>query len=36
VQTRFQIFKQQTTQNPMQQLERKQSPALQPPPQPNR
>jgi aminopeptidase N len=35
VQTRFQIFKQQTTQNPMQQLERKQSPALQPPPKPN-
>jgi hypothetical protein len=35
VQTRFQIFKQQTTQNPMQQLERKQPPALQPPPKPN-
>lgn len=30
--TRFQIFKQQTTQNPMQQLERKQPPATQPPP----
>ncbi|HVG28404.1 MAG TPA: M1 family metallopeptidase [Pyrinomonadaceae bacterium] len=35
VQTRFQIFKQQTTQNPMQQLERKQPAALQPPPTPN-
>jgi hypothetical protein len=36
VQTRFQIFKQaQTPLNPMQQLERKQSPATQPPPTPN-
>ncbi|MFN2481408.1 MAG: M1 family metallopeptidase [Pyrinomonadaceae bacterium] len=36
VRTRFQIFKQQTTENPMQQLERKQPAALQPTPQPNR
>ncbi|MDT7541448.1 MAG: hypothetical protein QOE33_1352 [Acidobacteriota bacterium] len=36
VPTRFQIFKQQQAQpSPMQQLERKQTPAMQPPPKPN-
>jgi hypothetical protein len=36
VPSRFQVFKQaQTPPNPMQQLERKQSPATQPPPKPN-